>query len=142
MELGGSETSIRANVVGPICDSARSRLVLPRAARSSDGDGGRHSPLGGPLALTRCLTLPRTWTTVSRRVLRNAWQSSLLPPVAPAIWAQQRFEGDVWPGRVYNTVFIFECRDGKIIRETAYWSKPFPAAEWRSAWVEKTAPAT
>ena len=115
---------------------------LVSRARSSDGDGGRHSPLGGPLALTRCLTLPRTWTTVSRRVLRNAWQSSLLPPVAPAIWAQQRFEGDVWPGRVYNTVFIFECRDGKIIRETAYWSKPFPAAEWRSAWVEKTAPAT
>lgn len=42
----------------------------------------------------------------------------------------------------YNTVFIFECRDGKIVRETAYWSKPFPAAEWRSAWVEKATPAT
>jgi ketosteroid isomerase-like protein len=42
----------------------------------------------------------------------------------------------------YNTVFIFECRDGKIVRETAYWSKPFPAPEWRSAWVEKATPAT
>ncbi len=42
----------------------------------------------------------------------------------------------------YNTVFIFECRDGKIVRETAYWSKPFLAAEWRSAWVEKATPAT
>ena len=42
----------------------------------------------------------------------------------------------------YNTVFIFECRDGKIVRETAYWSKPFPAPEWRSRWVEKTTPAT
>lgn len=38
----------------------------------------------------------------------------------------------------YNTVFIFECRDGKIARETAYWSKPFPAPESRSRWVEKT----
>jgi ketosteroid isomerase-like protein len=43
---------------------------------------------------------------------------------------------------LYNTVFIFECRYGKILRETAYWSKPFPAPEWRSPWVEKAAPAT
>jgi SnoaL-like domain len=43
---------------------------------------------------------------------------------------------------IYNTVFIFECRVGKIVRETAYWSKPFPPAEWRSAWVEKATPAT
>ena len=37
----------------------------------------------------------------------------------------------------YHTVFIFECRDGKIFRETAYWSKPFPAPDWRSRWAEK-----
>ena len=43
---------------------------------------------------------------------------------------------------LYNTVFIFECRDGRITRETAYWSKPFPAPEWRAGWVEKVAPAT
>jgi hypothetical protein len=35
---------------------------------------------------------------------------------------------------LYNTVFIFECRDGKIARETAYWSKPFPAPESRARW--------
>lgn len=40
----------------------------------------------------------------------------------------------------FQTVFIFECRDGKIVSETAYWSKPFPAAEWRSRWVERAAP--
>jgi ketosteroid isomerase-like protein len=40
----------------------------------------------------------------------------------------------------YHTVFIFECRAGKIVRETAYWSKPFPAAESRAAWVEKATP--
>jgi hypothetical protein len=34
-------------------------------------------------------------------------------------------------------VLIFEFRDGKIAVETAYWSEPFPAPEWRSKWVEK-----
>ena len=35
----------------------------------------------------------------------------------------------------YDTVFIFEFRDGKIARETAYWSEPFEAPEWRAQWV-------
>ncbi len=42
-------------------------------------------------------------------------------------------------GDVYQVVFIFEFRNGLIARETAYWSKPFPAPEWRSRWVESTA---
>jgi ketosteroid isomerase-like protein len=40
----------------------------------------------------------------------------------------------------FQTVFVFECRDGKIAVETAYWAKPFPAAAWRAPWVEKAAP--
>ncbi len=40
-------------------------------------------------------------------------------------------------GPVYKAVFIFEFRDGKIARETAYWSESFPAPDWRSPWVEK-----
>lgn len=36
----------------------------------------------------------------------------------------------------YKTVFIFELRDGKIAKETAYWSEPFPAPEWRAKWVK------
>jgi ketosteroid isomerase-like protein len=39
-------------------------------------------------------------------------------------------------GPVYQTVFIFEFRDGKIARETAYWSEPFEAPAWRAQWVE------
>ena len=55
-------------------------------------------------------------------------------------------EGDVWvaeatldygDGAEYQTVFVFELRDGKIAKETAYWSQPFPAPEWRAAWVER-----
>lgn len=37
----------------------------------------------------------------------------------------------------YKTVFIFEFKDGKIAKETAYWSDSFDAPEWRSKWVEK-----
>jgi ketosteroid isomerase-like protein len=43
---------------------------------------------------------------------------------------------DYGGGAVYATVFIFEFRDGRIARETAYWSEPFEAPEWRAAWVE------
>ncbi|WP_448810223.1 nuclear transport factor 2 family protein [Agromyces bauzanensis] len=56
-------------------------------------------------------------------------------------------EGDLWiaeanldygDGAIYQTVFIFELRDGKIAKETAYWSQPFPAPDWRAEWVERT----
>jgi hypothetical protein len=33
-------------------------------------------------------------------------------------------------------VFMFRLRDGKIIYQIAYWTQPFPAAEWRAPWVE------
>ena len=42
-------------------------------------------------------------------------------------------------GDVYQCVFVFEMRDGRIAKETAYWSKPFPAPEWRVPWVEQIA---
>ena len=48
---------------------------------------------------------------------------------------------DYGGGAVFQTVFIFELRDGKIARETAYWSQPFPAPDWRAEWVERTEPA-
>ena len=41
-------------------------------------------------------------------------------------------------GPVYNTVFIFEFRDGRIARETAYWAEPFEAPQWRAQWVQRT----
>lgn len=41
-----------------------------------------------------------------------------------------------YDGPVFKTVFIFEFRDGKIARETAYWAEPFDPPEWRSQWVE------
>jgi hypothetical protein len=45
---------------------------------------------------------------------------------------------DYGGGQVYQGVFIYELRDGRVVRETAYWAEPFQAPEWRSAWVEHT----
>ncbi|MCU1517357.1 MAG: hypothetical protein JWQ75_2078 [Pseudarthrobacter sp.] len=42
-----------------------------------------------------------------------------------------------YDGPQYETVFIFEFRDGRIAKETAYWSEGFDAPEWRAQWVEK-----
>jgi hypothetical protein len=39
----------------------------------------------------------------------------------------------------WRAVLVFEFRDGKIAKETAYWSQPFDAADWRAAWVERIA---
>jgi ketosteroid isomerase-like protein len=41
-------------------------------------------------------------------------------------------------GPSYKTVFIFEFRGGKIVKETAYWSETFEAPAWRAKWVEKS----
>jgi ketosteroid isomerase-like protein len=37
----------------------------------------------------------------------------------------------------YESIFVFELRDGRIARETAYWAEPFEAPEWRAQWVER-----
>ena len=41
-----------------------------------------------------------------------------------------------YSGPTYETVFIFEFRDGRIAKETAYWSDAFDAPAWRAEWVE------
>jgi hypothetical protein len=53
--------------------------------------------------------------------------------------------GDVWVveatsdygnGDTYHVVDIIEFRDGRILKETRYYSKGFEAPEWRAQWVE------
>ena len=43
---------------------------------------------------------------------------------------------DYGDGAEWQAVFVFELRDGLIVRETAWWPQPFDAAEWRAQWVE------
>jgi ketosteroid isomerase-like protein len=44
---------------------------------------------------------------------------------------------DYGEGTDWRAVFVFELRDGKILKETAYWAQPFEAADWRAQWVER-----
>jgi hypothetical protein len=44
---------------------------------------------------------------------------------------------DYGDGTPWQAVFLFELRDAKIARETAYWPQPFDAADWRAEWVER-----
>jgi hypothetical protein len=55
-------------------------------------------------------------------------------------------EGEQWfgewkmrypDGRVWFTIILLEVRDGKVMRETQYWSEPFDPPDWRAEWVEK-----
>jgi ketosteroid isomerase-like protein len=68
-------------------------------------------------------------------------------PSLPKVTAKRIVgSGDLWvleanldygDGEPYQCVFVFETREGKIAKEIAYWSKPFPAPEWRAPWVER-----
>lgn len=57
--------------------------------------------------------------------------------------------GDLWiaevtmdyAGKPVHGVFIFELRDGRLVRETDYFADPFAAPEWRVQWVERMEPA-
>jgi hypothetical protein len=44
---------------------------------------------------------------------------------------------DYGDGGDWRGVFVFELRDGLIARETAYFTQPFEAADWRSQWVQR-----
>ena len=76
----------------------------------------------------------------NRRAIYGAFPS--LPDVVPR---RMLVSGDLvvleaalsYGEKTYLTVFIFELADGKIRRETAYWSDPFEAPEWRAKWVTK-----
>lgn len=67
-----------------------------------------------------------------------------LPTIAPRRMVS---DGDLvvaeatldYDGPSFKTVFIFEFRDGKIAKETAYWSELFDAPSWRAKWVKKSA---
>lgn len=41
-------------------------------------------------------------------------------------------------GESWNYVGLFELRNGKVVKVTEYYAAPFPAAEWRAKWVEKS----
>ncbi|WP_127793609.1 nuclear transport factor 2 family protein [Agromyces sp. LHK192] len=65
-----------------------------------------------------------------------------LPTLTPR---RIRGSGELWvaeivadygDGGVFDAVFVFEIRDGRIRHESAYWASPFAPADWRAGWVE------
>ena len=92
------------------------------------------------------------WPQSNERIVGNANRREIYDrfPALPTI-ANPRVVGegdllvleadlDYGDGNTYQTVFVFQMRDGLISRETAYWAQPFPAAEWRADWVEPIRP--
>ena len=76
---------------------------------------------------------------VNRRAIYGAF------PQLPTITPRRMFSsGEIvvaeatldYGGPTYETVFVFEFRDGLIEKETAYWSDAFDAPAWRAEWVE------
>lgn len=76
---------------------------------------------------------------VNRRAIYGAF------PQLPTITPRRMFSsGEIvvaeanldYGGPTYETVFVFEFRDGKIEKETAYWSDAFDPPAWRAEWVE------
>jgi ketosteroid isomerase-like protein len=63
----------------------------------------------------------------NRREIYSRFPS--LPTVSP-----RRLTGS---GDPYQAFFVLEMRDGRIAKETAYWSKSFSAPDWRASWVER-----
>jgi ketosteroid isomerase-like protein len=40
-------------------------------------------------------------------------------------------------GSRFQSVSVFELRDGKIVRETDYFAEPFTPPGWRAQWVQR-----
>jgi ketosteroid isomerase-like protein len=69
-------------------------------------------------------------------------------PVLPRISIRRIFGAeDLWiaeatmtyDGHPYAAALIFEFQDGKIVKQTGYWSEPSQAPAWRAPWVESLA---
>jgi SnoaL-like domain len=56
--------------------------------------------------------------------------------VRDGVWVKEGIN-DYGDGVVFNSVVIYELKDGKIWRDTRYYAEPLEAPEWRAAWVER-----
>jgi hypothetical protein len=56
--------------------------------------------------------------------------------VKDGLWVKEGLN-DYGYGVVLHSVVIYELKDGKIWRDTRYYSQPFEAPEWRAQWVER-----
>ncbi len=122
------EQNVNENVVKQLIDCINDRHIEVMDELFHD-DAVMHWPQSGEVVRG----------AENRRGIYNAFPK--LPTITPR---RLLSSGDLvvaealldYDGPTFETVFIFEFRDGKIARETAYWSEGFEAPEWRSQWVE------
>lgn len=84
--------------------------------------------------------LQRVAGTEDNWVLTPSWTPLRITGTGDEYTVETRIaypSGEVWSG-----VSILKFRNGKVSRITEYFAEPFPAAEWRSQWVEKVEPHT
>lgn len=127
-EQGGEPQDVNENVVRRLIECINERHIEVMDELFHD-DAVMHWPQSGEVVRG----------AGNRRGIYNAFPQ--LPTITPRrllsggnlVVAEALLDYD---GPQYQTVFIFEFRDGRIARETACWSEAFPAPEWRSQWVE------
>lgn len=84
---------------------------------------GRENMLGFQKALARNLPNPPS-IRIDRVRVRDG------------LWVKEGVN-DYGDGGISNSVVIYELKDGKIWRDTRYYSQPFEAPRWRAQWVER-----
>jgi hypothetical protein len=84
---------------------------------------GRENMLGFQKALARNLPNPPS-IRIDRVRVRDG------------LWVKEGVN-DYGDGVISNSVVIYELKDGKIWRDTHYYSQPFEAPRWRAQWVER-----
>jgi hypothetical protein len=84
---------------------------------------GRENMLGFQKALARNLPNPPS-IRIDRVRVRDG------------LWVKEGVN-DYGDGVISNSVVIYELKDGKIWRDTRYYSQPFEAPRWRAQWVER-----
>jgi hypothetical protein len=89
------------------------------------------------------IDMPQSGERIRGRDHMKAMQRAY--PVPPTITVRRVVgSGEVWVvegrsdygGRIYHIANILEFREGKIMRETRYYTDPFQAPAWRAQWVE------
>jgi ketosteroid isomerase-like protein len=91
------------------------------------------------------MEMPQSGERIRGRDAMRAFQEAY--PNPPTIRPRRVVgAGDVWvvegrsdygDGEVFDVANIVEFRDGRILRETRYYAKPFEPPAWRAQWVEQ-----
>ena len=88
--------------------------------------------------------MPQSGERINGRDKMRAFQEAYPNPpsirlrrvvVRDGLWVAEAVSD--YGGRISHVVNIIELREGKIFRETRYYSDPFEAPAWRAQWVER-----